>query len=400
MTRVVFVDDERAVVDALRRQLRPMRDEWEMEFATDAAEAVAKLSEAPTDALVTDIRMPGLDGVELLRIARRDFPQTARFVLSGHTSQSSSLQLTGLAHQFLVKPCEPDELRAVVNRALELRRKVSSPSLVRLVSGLDRLPAVPSLYSQVVSLVTDPDTSLQDVGEVIEQDTAMSAKVLQLVNSSFFGLRHRVTSPTLAVTLLGINTVMALVLGIQVFSTVTSPSVAGHAERIHRTSLAVAAAAREIATAEGMPRDDVSDYYLAGMMHDVGLLTLLSSLPERTLGVIDAPDLIEAERSEFGTTHQEVGAYLLGLWGLPDDIVEAAAFHHDPSASPTRRMSPLAVTHVAGAVARALEDGENEGGEHRRPLEVPLDHVFIAESGLEDKAGHWADVARQIIQDV
>lgn len=386
-TRVLFVDDEQAVVDALRRRFRPMREEWDMGFCTDAESALADLHARQAEVLVTDIRMPGVSGVDLLQLVKAEFPSMVRFVLSGHVNHASSLKLTGLAHQFLAKPCDSDELRTALDRAMELRRRLVGPGLLRLISEMGPPPPAPELFDEVVRIVTDPDSSVADIGKAMSRDTVMTEEVLRLVNSSFFGLRHQVTEPALAITLLGLNTITALVLGIHVFAAERDPRVAERVEAIRRTTTAAAGAAREIATTEGLSRDAVSDFYLAGMMHDVGSLMLASEFPERYLATLGDSRPLHAEEAQFGSTHQQVGAYLLGLWGLPDSIVESTAFHHTPEEAPEWRFSPLAVTHVVAAVADAGPGGDPD-----------IDVDFIEAAGVLPRLDAWIVAAEEAMR--
>ena len=307
MTRVLFVDDEAAVLSGLRRQLHRLRDEWDMTFAESAEAALAHLAEHPVDAIVTDIRMPSVNGVELLEVVRDRHPETVRFVLSGQTCQRSSLQLTGLAHQFLAKPCDADELRSAVRRTLDLRVRVGNPAVVSVVSGLEGLPAAPTLYREVIELANDESVSVERIGGLLERDPAMTAKILQLVNSAFFGLRHEVSRPSQAASLLGLDTILTLVIGIEVFSTPVPPHVAVSVERLHRESLRAATSASRIAQAEGWPKERVSEVYLSGLMHDVGRLALTTALPDeyRPAGVGRNRD---RSPTGWGLPHRPVGA--------------------------------------------------------------------------------------------
>ena len=221
--RIVYVDHDQGAVAFLREQLADRGDALDVLFVESTNDALVALRAGPVDAVVAAVDLPRADGVSLLRTTKRFHPGVARFALAGRSGHRPNLQLTGLAHQVLSTPATAEELCTVVERSLLLRDRIGSPELVRLLADLDRLPAVPSLYRRVVAMAGDPSVPLTEIGRVIEQDTAMSAKVLQLVNSAFFGLRHRVTSPALAVNLLGINTIMALVLGVQVFSTSGEP---------------------------------------------------------------------------------------------------------------------------------------------------------------------------------
>jgi len=133
--------------------------------------------------------------------------------------------------------------------------------------------------------------------------------------------------------------------------------------------------------------------FQAALLHDVGKLVLAANLPEeyaRALEIANMPggDPIAAEREVFGHSHAEVGAYLIGIWGLPDPLVEAVAFHHRPGDAPGAGMSPLAIVHVADLLAHHSDDGvarEPDGG-------------FLAARGLVEVTGRWAEVARGALE--
>ncbi|MDX1690031.1 MAG: response regulator [Acidimicrobiia bacterium] len=388
--RILFVDDEQAVLDGLRRMLR-VEKEWEVRYATSGPEALDLLEEEPAEIVVSDLLMPGMDGLDLLRAVRDRHPETVRIVLSGHADLESTMKLTGVAHQYLSKPCESEVLRDVVRRASGLRAKLTSPALVDLMSRMDRLPGTPPIYGELMALVRSPDASLARIGRIVARDPAMTAKVLQLVNSAFFGLRRSVSDPIQAVALLGIDNLVALVLGAHIFSTMRGAASAGiDLERTYRETLTVAVAAKEIGRAEHRNRDQQGEYYLAGMLHDCGRLVLAANMPDRyseLTGRDAGVSLSEAEFAVFGATHEDVGAYLVGLWGLPDAVVEAAAFHHDPSEAPSRVFGPLAAVHVARAVVEAGD----------APPELDWDYLKLI--GVEHLADDWIEVCRSVTLD-
>src|SRR5689334_7179510 len=117
--RVLFVDDEPLVLQALQRMLRPFRNEWEMSFVDNGGDALKLMAEMPFHVVVTDMRMPGMNGADLLLKVQEVYPKTVRLILSGHADKELILKCVGTAHQFLSKPCEPETLRAAVKRGCE-----------------------------------------------------------------------------------------------------------------------------------------------------------------------------------------------------------------------------------------------------------------------------------------
>ena len=389
---ILFVDDESRVLDGLQRMLRSLRNEWDMAFVTSGELALQAMAGKRFDVVVSDIRMPGMDGAELLTRIKDEYPDTIRFALSGQSDQETWLKTVNSAHQFLSKPCSTEKLRNSIMRATMLRDKLRNASLRKIVSGTGALPSPPRLYHEIMALVRRPDASVQEIAGVVERDVAMSAKILQLINSAATGLPSHVASPAQAVALLGLGTVRALVLLIHVVNQFKSSdsSLAEFQELFHIHSMRVSLAAHRIATFESDDKHLVMDSSVSGMLHDIGRLILAFHFPKRYMALagenltVDSAKFEEAERAEFGASHADVGAYLLAIWGLPDPIVEAVAFHHFPSrCSSINAFSPLAAVHVADHFVNLTAHGE------KGMAEASLDHEFLARLGLQGKLESW-----------
>jgi HD-like signal output (HDOD) protein len=391
MMSVLFIDDDANILQGLQRLLRPMRREWDMTFALGPREATALFEQRTFDVVVSDMRMPEMSGAELLARIRENHPGVARIILSGHSQIDSAVRSAGIAHQFLAKPCDSEALRKTIARVMALRDLLKDCALTDLVAGIGTLPSLPSSYAAINAELASAEPSLKRVAEIVSGDLAMSAKVLQLVNSAFFGLARRVETIEQAVTLLGTDIIRSLVLSNAAFGRFEAVSTSFSAERLWNHSLLVGAVATAIARAEGADRATVGETLQAGMLHDLGQLVLASHLPEAFDEALAASaargmPLFVAERETLGATHAQVGAYLLGLWGLPDSTVEAVAFHHQPDGVAVEAFSPLAAVHIANVlVGRAT--GEPEAGSGR-PNES-----FLAASGLGDRLPRWEEVA-------
>ena len=371
--RVLFVDDDANLLAGLRRTLRGLQEEWDMRFAGGGAEALDLLAVQPCDVIVTDMRMPGMDGAELLNEIRNRHPGMLRIVLSGYSEQESVMRMVGPAHQFLAKPCTRESVVEVIRRGLELRRLLESEALRTLVAGLKTLPTPSDTYFALTAYMKDPQASVSGVAEIIDRDLAMTANLLKLTNSAYFAMPSRVTSPLQAVRVLGFETLAALVLRVGIFR-----HFAGGDEKvieeISRDSLLVARLARRIGKVERLQGHDLEDSFCAGMLSSIGLLVLLDRLPEKIDRVREAVDhgrdILAAETSVFGATHLQLGAYLLGLWGFNKAVVEAVAFSGSPGIAPASRLEPAGAVHVARVLAGpvppygarlALDQGYLEG---------------------------------------
>jgi HD-like signal output (HDOD) protein/CheY-like chemotaxis protein len=378
MRRVLFVDDEPRILEGLRRMLRPQRYEWEMAFAPGGEAALALMEASPFDVIVSDMRMPGMDGAALLCRVREQYPQVVRIVLSGHTELSTALRVVPVAHQFLAKPCDAEMLRVAVERACHLKALLSDESIRRTVGALGDLPSLPRVFEALTLALNDPDISLQKIARIVEQDVGISAKILQLVSSAFFGIAHSMTNIQSAVSFLGINTLKSLILSVEVFHVFDKRcQLPGFSlEQLQRH----ARLAAHIAARLPVPKHLTDTALVAGMLHDVGKLILAWKLPERFRKLLaDAAEehcpLYKVEERECGFSHAEVGAYLLGLWGLPYTVVEAVALHHGPNRVPHQSFDAVSAVYVANRLAHELQEPSSD---------VPLGETI--ESGQEDLA--------------
>jgi HD-like signal output (HDOD) protein/CheY-like chemotaxis protein len=391
--RILFVDDEPMLLSGLERSLRGMRKEWEMEFAPGGSQALEAMARAPFDVVVTDMRMPEMDGAELLEQIKAKYPRTMRFVLSGQSDRETILRSIGPTHQYLSKPCDLEELKQKVAQALALRELLENPTLKEIVSRVNTVPSLPSLYVSLTEALRQSDITVAKIAHIVKQDMGMTSKVLQLVNSAFFALPCHISSPQQAISLLGIDNIRAVVLSVHVFAELEENPNSKLAALWPR-SLATAAFARAIARAEHSPQALEDDAFAAGLLHDIGRLVLASGCSTQYAHVLeglqrDKVTLAEAEWQSFGCTHAEVGAYLLGLWGLPDAVVQAVAWHHTPSRSGTSAFSPVIAVHAAVEYDHRLHpDPENV---------VPaLDETLLAKLGLLDRTALWWNLCQEL----
>lgn len=367
---ILFVDDEPNVLSGLRRMLRGKAAEWAMAFAGSGDEALRLLDERRYDAVVTDMRMPRMDGAELLALVARRHPQAVRIILSGQCDQEAALKSVGPSHVFLSKPCEPGLLIETLERAMRLRRIIFDTSVRNALGGLNALPSLPLSYLAISHAMEDPNCSAHTISDLVAKDPAVAAELLHVANSAYFAPRREVTSIHQAVQYLGMDVVRAVVLSSSVFKAlaeqVRDPAyLAAVWEHSLRTAARMRAALHALADAMGQPKPDLraeGEAYSAGLLHDVGLLALAAALPEGDQRLNQLADVCECrraavERAALGADHGVVGGFLMGLWGLPDAIVEAIALHHAADAC-FAASSPLPrVVCIASAVDNLVEEG-------------------------------------------
>lgn len=393
--RILFVDDEPLVLKGLQRMLRSMRADWEMYFIDSASKALAILTQYRFDAVVTDMRMPEMDGAQLLNEVMRRHPDIVRIILSGEMDQELILKTVRSSHQYLNKPCEPDVLKLTLKRAFALRHILNNDQLKRLVAGIDSLPSLPTLYLEVMEELQSPNSSFKKIGAIITKDIGMTAKILQMVNSAYFGLCRKITRAEEAVSYLGMETVKSLVLSAKIFSQFDQRKMAFFPmDELWDHSLRASMCAKAISRVEQYDKEQVDSAFMACILHDLGKLILAQNLPgpyQTVLSVAlrDQRPLWDVEMENIGTSHAQIAAYLMGLWGMPDMIVEAIAFHHQPADSPGKN-DILTTVHAANVLTKPLEDGVDSAGMSS------VDHIYLQKVGLQEQFSIWQQVCQNI----
>ena len=384
MKSILFVDDEVRILQGLKRLLRSMRNDWSMNFVASGAEALDFLRANEVDVVVSDMRMPGMMGDEFLKHVKEEYPHIVRLILSGHTEQAHAQRCLGVAHQFLSKPCDTTELRDSVERVCELSNSLKSVAHTKLAGSIGALPVAPRILVELQQAFAEPDVSFPQIAAIIEEDPSCASKILQVVNSSFFGLRREIQSVSDAARHLGLDTVRNLVLNEELRKSF---------ERTVAKGYSLDAAQRHGFLASCIGPRLVRDHEVretvrcASLVHDVGQSLFASRLPEEYERVLakhkSGMGLHLAEREAFDTSHSELGGYLLGLWGLPTPIVEAVLFHHDPSRTGHREFEAAGAVHVACALAH--ED------------ESLLDMEYLRAVGVEENLDEWRAIANEKI---
>jgi HD-like signal output (HDOD) protein len=379
MKRILFVDDESKVLEGLRRMLRSQRHEWRMEFAAGGAEALDRLAAAPFDVVVTDMRMPGTDGAELLKTVMRRYPATVRIILSGQCQRQAVLKCVGFAHQFLTKPCDSQTLKSAVARACAPRDDIIDECHARLVSRTTSVPSHPAAHAELVAELASSRPSIARIAEIVSGDVGMTVKTLQMVNSGFFGTPQRVSDPARAINLLGLDTIKPLVLSTEAFVPFdVDVEDLAWLERLIEHSRAVGEAARAIARSETDDATSIGDAFIAGFLREVGTLVLARATGRRGL----RRHFGESDGASDRAMRAHAGAYLMALWGLPEEIARAVGLRHAPGCSPDRSFTPLTALHVADAVL----EGEVSDG---RGFAATIDAEYLGRIGCLDRLEQW-----------
>jgi HD-like signal output (HDOD) protein len=396
--RILFVDDESLILEGLQRVLRAQRNEWEMVFANCGNQALAELEAGPFDVIVTDMRMPGQDGVALLEQVKERFPAVVRIVLSGFVEKDSALRAIPVAHQYLAKPCEPSKLREVIERCCSAGNYLEDDATRRVVGAVGELPSLPRHTAMLLDAIQDPNASIPQIAKLVEQDVGITAKVLQLVNSAFFGIPREISSVCQAVSYLGLHVLKSLLLSAEVYKMFRPSKQApgfsfeGFQEHSHLTA--------RIASRLPLPASMTSTAVVAAILHDSGML-VLSARRSHEFGQVlavarkDKRPVWRVEEELLGTSHAEVGAYLLGVWGLPQPIVQAVAQHHRPSPEPPAqaRLTIPAAVYIADVLALECQAASR--------CEFPTAHEGFDPAyltGLGEEIEGWRGIAAELAQ--
>lgn len=346
--RILFVDDDPQLLSGLGKALRKQRDRWTMVFADSGETALAEVRQAPFDVVVSDMRMPAMDGATLLAHIRDHDPTTIRMILSGFSDQNAIVRALPVAHQFFNKPCDLSELRNAIERACELRDLFGCDAMRAVVGRLDALPPPPGVYHELTAMFGSGELRIDAITAVVERDPGLRERVLQSASSPVFGLEHTVRTVAEAVSCIGIEMLVGLALASHAFA------MAGDADlqdfslpRFRHHSLTIARTARDLAATP----DVAAEAFIAGLVHDIGKIILAMALPEAHLAIVERmrePGATRraVEHSLLGTSHAEIGAYLLCQWGLPLQIIDAIAHHDDGTAAATPVLVALRGAHA------------------------------------------------------
>jgi HD-like signal output (HDOD) protein len=295
--------------------------------------------------IVSDMRMPGMTGAELLERVQARWPGTLRIILSGQMERQAALRAMDAAHQLLTKPCESSVLIEAVERITALHALLESEKLQQLVGQIEHLPTSPRVYVELCRALSESGDDVAHAVTLVRRDPALTAKVLQLANSAFFRRSRPISDVRTAVNCIGVSTLRTLVLATEVFAQADpNLDVGSLQERALLASL--------LATRLVLKPGDAEAAATAALL---------------------APGINDLLNGAGTITHAEVGAYLLGLWGLPSPILEAVAYHHAPAHVPQQEFGLLGAVHAAVALANGIDP----------------DYTYLEQMGVRDRVDEW-----------
>jgi len=393
---VLFVDDDASCLRALKDTYSACAEETL--FVRGAGAALDAMAERPVDAVVASARLSGIGAAALLRTTKREHPRTARIALSAPGDRTAMLRTVPVANQCLSRACGPEVLARVLERTTNLHGKLFSDATARLAAEVGTLPSLPASLVALDAALSNDECSLAQVAEIVSQDVAMAAKVLQLVNSPYFGLRSEIRDLRQAVAYLGIETLRDFALAGAVFRAFTpSPLLPdGWLESFNAHALSVADGAAHLVRTS-LAQCEAS---MAGMLHGIGELVVAERAPNKLLAiaveVTGGAAADDAEVRHIGTTFPIIGGYLLSEFGMGYPIVEAVTCQREVWEGPSREPQLADVVRLGDylaaqdrAVARYEEEFVNDEATSMAPDDwvCPSSQVMEIDEDAEERVG-------------
>jgi HD-like signal output (HDOD) protein len=364
--RVLFVDDEPRILDGLRRSLRGKRGEWDMSFVTSGAEALDLLAQSPHDVVVSDMRMPGMDGAELLTHVSSRHPEVARVVLSGHTEPEAAIKVAVAGHRFLTKPSDVESVMRVIGQLTVRTSRTHGVEARRIAGAVRSLPTPPQYVDRLAALLRATDVEISDAIQAASHDIGLTAKLLQLSNSAFFGARARVASVDGIVNAIGLPMIQALVDAGHVLwsSTQWGSDAERYLGTTWRHAVATACLAGKMASPANRPYAQA-----AALLQDVGRFVCIAT----TRNCSDVAVNLAQEVCR-GVPYRDVGVELLHLWGLPSPIVTAVAERDLPHRPEPSGLGVAGAVRVAHLLIQQTGSRDPSDGTHDEELALLLAH--------------------------
>ena len=386
LKRLLFVDDEPIIREVYASLGDTLGSGHEVHTAESGEEALRLLDEKSFDVVISDLAMPQMDGMTFLGEVVRDYPQSARIVISGFADRLKIAECLTIGHRFFSKPFDFKALAILLRRICQYSHLVSNERVRKMVCGTGALPTPPETYLRLRELLSSAYADIHEITAIVEQDPGLSTKLLHIVNSAHFGARRPVVTPAEAVQLTGVEILKALALGLQTFTFYDHNSFARKAFKdLWAHSLSTAVGARKIALAEGLPAERAEECFFAGLLHDIGKLILAANAEAQYRLAVELSEkasvpLEQAEMGIFASTHAHVGAYLLALWGVPDSVISAVELHHSLDSARIKGLDTALLIHVT----QNLEPS----GQRKRLLNTAL----LEQLGLTHRLREWEKI--------
>lgn len=395
---ILFVDDNENVISGIQRQLRPYRNCWQLFFARTGEQALELMAEQSIDLIISEIMLPEMRGDELLAKIMEQHPATVRMIFSGYTSEESLQKALEYAHQYLTKPCTPENLHEAILQIFTIQTCINNPLIISELGDINQLPSLPKIYRELNAAIADENSTPRSIADIFSKDPGLSAKLLQLINSPYFGMNRIVSSLSEAINLIGIKRLNSLLLSAHLRAQfpASDAETALYMEYIWQDAAKVSELARLIALSENQQEDRPDQAYLGGLLHNIGLLIFLSRRGNKLKTFLeqvkhtDIP-IRQLETNIFGFTAPEAAAYLLSLWKIPPRIIEAILLQNSPNQTDYDGMNALTAVHAAACLIKHVS------ADFERLFNIQLDQAYLERLGKTDRIADWQRLANKVM---
>lgn len=399
MNTILFVDDSPDIL-SLYRRIFERSPEWRCYYVEDAESAMGFLSTISIDILVSDLEMPFVNGVQLLKMVKQEYPDVVRIIISGATLNESHLDVVRLAHRFFRKPSHIKAIRDAIEHTFFVQNLLIGRKARTLLGNIETIPAYPFVIEQIEKEINSSEGSLKNVGKIIAKDPGLTSNILKLVNSDYFDFANEIVSPEHAVTMIGIEGIKGVILTQVMFEEIPEKLFRTfNIEHFRDHCLLTAQFSKMIAEYEKLPSSEVETAFVTGLLHDIGRLVLDTCFTDAEVEIHNylkelhgEGDLAALEKANIGVSHSQAGAYLLGLWGVQNSVIEPILLHHTPSHfSGTHYPKLTSVLHCADQFAYSLMPKCSIDGIER------LDKKFLMQHLSEDTLNSWRDICSNFV---
>jgi putative nucleotidyltransferase with HDIG domain len=297
---------------------------------------------------------------------------------SGFADRLKVAECLTIGHRFFNKPFDFKTMAVLLRRICQYSHLITTDRLRKIVCGIGALPSAPENYLRLTEILASPFADLNEISQIVEQDPGLCTKLLHVVNSAQFGQARQIVTPSDAVQFAGVEVIKALMLGLQAFRFYEQhPFAKKTFKDLWAHSLATAVGARKLATVEQLSTADAEQCFLAGLLHDIGKLILAANAEREYSVAVELSQkaglpLEQAEIGIFASTHAQIGAYLLALWGVPESVITAVELHHSLDSGRVKSFCPALAVHLA----QNLEPS----GQRKKNLNTSLlDHLGLTE---------------------
>ena len=397
MAKILYVGKDKAGEKPLKQLLGSVRTEWEIDQVSGTFESFHALQSNSYDAVIVDWESQEKEARTILEFVESSNSFTIRYVVSDFEDRRAASELASLVDQHFNPDTDIKEVAFSIERAISFNSTLKNDETRLVIGQMTHIPSIPSVYAELMDDIERDESSAASVASILGKDIAMTAKTLQLANSAYFGRQKEIAELKSAVRLIGFRTISSMALAVGVFQQMQNGVDNDVLEGLWDHSSRVASMAREVAAqVDPMIADEA---FTAGMLHEIGTLVIAANSPcmyDRLGKEIFLDDKVRAakEKEIFGATHEQIGAYLLGRWGLPERIVEAVAHHRHPREAHLEGFSGMTALHVSDPIVSANE----------RKLEVEFEEIcdvdYLKDCGVSQKIPAWSRLLEYVPEPV